>query len=102
MKSWHAPAVGRIEHIPPHEAQNSRHTVARPCKETGRRKECVFFLRLNTNIYRAAWKSGEVIEDPEKVYSRIREKHLVFAESKEEKEVRVDNEHVLLSKRKRT
>ena len=32
------------------------------------------------------------------MYTRIKEKHLVFAESKEEKEVRVDNEHVLLSK----
>ena len=57
-------------------------------------------LKTHTNIYRAAWKNGEVLEDPEKVYCRIKEKHLVFAESKEEKEVRVDNEHVLLTKGK--
>ncbi|CAE7521007.1 unnamed protein product [Symbiodinium microadriaticum] len=28
--------------------------------------------------YRAAWKSGEVISDPEAVYSRIKNKHLMF------------------------
>eukprot|EP00435_Cladocopium_sp_Y103_P065613 s676_g27.t1 len=55
-------------------------------------------LKTYTNLYRAAWRSGEVLENPEAVYLRIKEKHLVFAESKEEKEVRVDNEHVLLSK----
>lgn len=55
-------------------------------------------LKTYVNIYRNAWKSGEVLEHPEAVYLRIKEKHLVFAESKEEKEVRVDNEHVLLSK----
>ena len=55
-------------------------------------------LKTYVNIYRNAWKSGEVLENPEAVYLRIKEKHLVFAESKEEKEVRVDNEHVLLSK----
>ncbi|CAK9017668.1 Pro-Pol polyprotein, partial [Durusdinium trenchii] len=55
-------------------------------------------LKTYTNIYRSAWKSGEILENPEKVYNRIKEKHLVFAESKEEKEVRIDNEHALLNK----
>ena len=55
-------------------------------------------LKTYTNIYRAAWRSGEILTNPESVYTRIKEKHLIFAESKEEKEVRVDNEHVLLSK----
>ncbi|CAK9071601.1 unnamed protein product, partial [Durusdinium trenchii] len=55
-------------------------------------------LKTYTNIYRAAWRSGEILTNPETVYTRIKEKHLIFAESKEEKEVRVDNEHVLLSK----
>ena len=55
-------------------------------------------LKTYTNLYRAAWKSGEVLENPEAVYLRIKDKHLVFAESKEEKEVRIDNEHVLLQK----
>ncbi|CAK9002134.1 Retrovirus-related Pol polyprotein from transposon 412 [Includes: Protease [Durusdinium trenchii] len=55
-------------------------------------------LKTYTNIYRSAWKSGEILENLEKVYNRIKEKHLVFAESKEEKEVRIDNEHALLNK----
>lgn len=55
-------------------------------------------LKTYTNLYRAAWKSGEALENPEAVYLRIKDKHLVFAESKEEKEVRIDNEHVLLQK----
>ena len=50
------------------------------------------------NAYRAAWKSGEVLTDPEAVYSRIKAKHLVFGKSREEREVRVDGEHAALSK----
>ena len=57
-------------------------------------------LKTYTNLYRAAWKNGEVLEDPQAVYERIKNKHLMFAESREEKEVRVDNEHVLLMKGK--
>ena len=57
-------------------------------------------LKTFTNLYRAAWRTGEVLENPEHVYQRIKEKHLVFAESKEEKEVRADNEHALLTKGK--
>ena len=35
-----------------------------------------------TNAYRAAWKFGEVISDPEAVYQRIKNKHLIFSESR--------------------
>eukprot|EP00435_Cladocopium_sp_Y103_P025492 s2360_g6.t1 len=38
-------------------------------------------LKTYTNLYRAAWRSGEVLENPEAVYLRIKEKDLVFAES---------------------
>ena len=40
-----------------------------------------------------AWQSGEVLEDPEAVYERIKSKHLVFSESREER-----GEHVALVK----
>ena len=43
--------------------------------------------------YRAAWKTGEVVDDPEAVYLRIKNKHLMFGESREEREVRIDGEH---------
>ena len=55
-------------------------------------------LKTYQNIYRSAWKSGEVLDDPESVYNRAKNKHLVFAESCEEKEVRVDAEHASLAK----
>ena len=55
-------------------------------------------LKTYTNAYRAAWKSGEVLNDPEAVYARIKAKHLVFRESREEREVRVDGEHASLAK----
>ena len=55
-------------------------------------------LKAFTNIYRSAWKSGEILDDPESVYRRIKNKHLVFAESREEKEVRIDAEHAALAK----
>ena len=55
-------------------------------------------LKAFTNIYRSAWKSGEILDDPESVYQRIKNKHLVFAESREEKEVRIDAEHAALAK----
>ena len=54
-------------------------------------------LKTYTNAYRAAWKSGEVLNDPEAVYARIKAKHLVFGESCEER-VRVDGEHASLAK----
>ena len=57
-------------------------------------------LKTSTNVYRAAWKSGEVLNDPKAVYDRIKSRHLVFGESREEKEVRVDSEHALLMKGK--
>ena len=41
---------------------------------------------------------GEVLNDPEAVYARIKAKHLVFGESREEREVRVDGEHASLAK----
>ena len=43
-------------------------------------------------------ESGEVLNDPEAVYARIKAKHLVFGESREEREVRVDGEHASLAK----
>ena len=55
-------------------------------------------LKTYTNAYRAAWKSGEVLNDPEVVYARIKAKHLVFGKSREEREVRVDGEHASLAK----
>ena len=55
-------------------------------------------LKTYTNAYCAAWKSGEVLSDPEAVYARIKAKHLVFGESREEREVRVDGEHASLTK----
>ena len=48
-------------------------------------------LKTYTNAYRAAWKSGEVLNDPEAVYARTKAKHLVFGESREEREVRVED-----------
>ena len=40
----------------------------------------------------------EVTEDPEAVYLRIKNKHLMFGESREEREVRIDGEHQALVK----
>ncbi|CAK9056517.1 unnamed protein product, partial [Durusdinium trenchii] len=59
-------------------------------------------LKTYQNLYRSAWKSGEVLEDPEAVYERIKSKHLMFSESREEREIRVDAEHVALMKGKLT
>ena len=59
-------------------------------------------LKTYTNVYRAAWNSGEVLEDPGGVYQRIKSKHLMFSESREEREIRVDSEHVALMKGKLT
>ena len=42
-------------------------------------------LKTYTNVYRAAWNSGEVLEDPGGVYQRIKSKHLIFSESREER-----------------
>ena len=57
-------------------------------------------LKTYTNVYRAAWKSGEVLSEPKAVYDRIKSRHLVFGESRDEKEIRVNSEHALLMKRK--
>ena len=51
-----------------------------------------------TNAYRAAWKTGEVVDDPEAVYLRIKNKHLMFGESRDKREVRIDGEHQALVK----
>ena len=59
-------------------------------------------VKTYTNAYRAAWKSGEVLCDPQAVYDRIQNKHLMFDESREEREVRVDGEHAALTKGKLT
>ena len=53
-------------------------------------------LKTYTNAYRAAWKSGEVLSDPEAVCARIKAKHLVFGESRAEREV--DGEHASLTR----
>ena len=42
------------------------------------------------------------ISDPEAVYNRIKNKRLMFGESREEREVRVDGEHQALAKGKLT
>ena len=34
-------------------------------------------LKTYQNLYLAAWQSGEVLEDPEAVYERIKSKHLL-------------------------
>ncbi|CAE7226703.1 unnamed protein product, partial [Symbiodinium sp. CCMP2456] len=44
----------------------------------------------------------KVISDPEAVYLRIKNKHLMFGESREEREVRVDGEHQAFTKGKLT
>ena len=59
-------------------------------------------LKTYQNLYRAAWKSGEVVSDPEAVYERIKNKHLMFSESREEREIRIDSEHASLMKGKLT
>ena len=57
-------------------------------------------LKTYTSVYRAAWKSGEALSDPKAVCDRIKSCHLVFGESRGEKEIRVDSEHALLMKSK--
>ena len=57
-------------------------------------------LKTYTNVCRAAWKSGEVLRDPKAVHDRIKSRHLVFGESRDEKEIRVDSEHALLMRGK--
>ena len=53
---------------------------------------CGSRLKTYTNVYRAAWKSGEVLSDPKAVSARIKSRHLVFGESRDEKEIRVDSD----------
>ena len=60
-------------------------TTARACPSGS---SCCHFAGI------AAWKSGEV-----PVYDR-KSRHLVFGESGDEKEIRVDSEHALLMKGK--
>ena len=55
-------------------------------------------LKTFTNVHKAAFKTGEVTDNPQAVYERIKQRHLVFTESREEKEMRVDAEHVALMK----
>ena len=62
------------------------------------RCKCVAGQDLHKRLYRAAWKTGEVVDDPEAVYLRIKNKHLMFGESREEREVRIDREHQALVK----
>ena len=40
------------------------------------------------------------MNSPETVYERIKAKHLVFSESREEREIRIDSEHASLAKGK--
>ena len=83
-------------------------TLANNCKGMSFREQVLALrgrcrssrLKTYTNVYRAAWKSGAVLSDPNAVYDRIKSRHLVFGESREEKEVRVDSEHALLMKGK--
>ena len=59
-------------------------------------------LKTFQNIYRQEFKSGTVGTDPEAVYEKIKTKHLLFSESVEEREIRVDSEHAALMKGKLT
>ena len=44
--------------------------------------------------------NGEILSNPKAVYDGIKSRHLVFGESRDEKEMRVDSEHALLMKGK--
>ena len=55
-------------------------------------------LKTYLNMYRAAWKAGEILSDPGAVYDRIKAKHLMFSESREEREIRINAEHASLLK----
>ncbi|CAL1158724.1 unnamed protein product [Cladocopium goreaui] len=44
------------------------------------------------------YQEFEVVNSPETVYERIKAKHLVFSESREEREIRIDSEHASLAK----
>ena len=59
-------------------------------------------LKTFQNIYRQEFKSGAVGSDADAVYEKIKSKHLVFSESVEEREIRVDSEHAALMKGKLT
>ena len=56
----------------------------------------------NIYIYRQEIRAGNVETNPEQVYERIKSKHLLFSESVEEREIRVDSEHAALLKGKLT
>ena len=59
-------------------------------------------LKTFQNIYRQEQRKGLVESDPEGVYERIKAKHLLFSESVEEREIRVDSEHAAMVKGKLT
>ena len=44
-------------------------------------------LKTFQNIYRQEFKSGAVGTDPDAVYEKIKNKHLLFSESVEEREI---------------
>ena len=73
-------------------------TIAGACPPALRARCKGSRAKTYTNAYRAAWKTGEVVDDPEAVYLRIKNKHLMFGESREEREVRIDGEHQALVK----
>ena len=53
-------------------------------------------------IYKREWKAGVVQSDPEAVYNMIKKKHLMFAETVAEKEIRIHAEWTALRKGKLT
>ena len=56
-------------------------------------------LKTCTNAYRAAWKSGEVLNDPEAVYAPNQgETPCLRGKAVKRGEVRVDGEHASLAK----
>jgi hypothetical protein len=55
-------------------------------------------LKSYQNIYQQEWRAGTILADAEKVYTLTKEKHLMFAETEAEKEIRVDNEFAILTK----
>jgi len=83
-------------------------SVANNCKGMSYREKLIALkakcrgsrLKSYDNIYKREFKKGTVATDPEKVYQMIKEKHLQFSETPQEKEIRVDSEFAALQKGK--
>lgn len=84
--------------------------LANNCQGMGKREMLIALCsrckgsRLKTfqNIYRQEIRAENIENNPEAVYKRIKSKYLLFSESVEEREIRVDSEHASLMKGKLT